>query len=79
MTVAPYNDLITTVCDNVFSLTAIQRYVIVNNGRARLADFQGFNYGMIYTWVRESNRLPASRGGCYFGSLATEKLQGLAY
>ena len=76
---APPNDLVTTVCDNVISLTAIQRKAIVNNGWACLADFQGFKYNRIQTWARESNRLPASRGGCYFGSVAMAKLQGLAY
>ena len=47
MVAAPPNDLVTTICDNVLSLTAIQRYAIVNNRWARLADFQGFNYNMI--------------------------------
>ena len=51
----------------------------MNNIWARLADFQGFNYDRIQTWARESNRLPASHGGCYFGSVAMAKLQGLAY
>ena len=69
------HDLVTTVCDNVLSLTTSQR----NNGWARLADFQGFNYDEIQTWAREINRLPASRGGCYFGSVAMAKLQGLTY
>ena len=79
MAAAPPNDLVTTVCDNVLSLTAIQRYAIVNNGWARFADFQGSNYNRIQTWARESNRLPASRGGCYFGSVAMAKLHGIAY
>ena len=79
MAAATPNDLVTTVCDNVLSLTAIQRDAIVNNRWARLADFQCFNYNMIQTWERVSNRLPASRGGCYFGSVAMAKLQGLAY
>ena len=79
MATSPPNDLVTTVCENVLSLKARQRDSIVNNGWARLDDFQGFNYDKIQTWVRESNRLPASRGGCYFGSVAMVKLQGLAY
>ena len=79
MATAPPNDLVTTVCDNVLSLTAIQRDAIVNNGWARLADFQGFNYARIQTWARENNRLPELRGGCYFGSVAMAKLQGLVY
>ena len=79
MAAAPPNYPVTTVCDNVLSPIASQRYVLVNNGWARLADFQSFNYDRIQTWVRESNRLPASRGGCYFGSLVMAKLQGLAY
>ena len=58
MYAAPPNDLVTTVCDNVLSLTASQWDEIVNNGWARLADFQGFNYNKIKTWARESNRLP---------------------
>ena len=79
MAAAPPNDLVTNVCDNVLSLTASQRYAIVNNGWARLYDFQGFNYNRINTWAKESNRLPASRGGYYFVSLAMSKLHGLAY
>ena len=79
MAAAPPNDLFNTVCDNVLSLTASQRYAIMNNGWALLADFQGFNYDRIQTRSRESNRLPASRGGCYFGSVAMEKIQGLTY
>ena len=79
MAVAPTNYLVTTICDNVLSLTASQRDEIVKNGWARLADFQGFNYGRIQTWARESNRLPASNSGCYFGSVAMAKLQGLVY
>ena len=73
------NDLVTTVCDNMISLTAIQRDEIMNNGWAWLADFQGFNCDRKHTWEMESNRLPASRDGCYFGSLAMEKLQGITY
>ena len=76
---APPNDLVTTVCDYVLYLTDSQSDAIVNNGWDRLADFQGFNYDRIQTWARESNRLPASRGVCYFGSVAMSKLQGLAY
>ena len=79
MAAAPPKDLFTTVCDNVLSRIGIQRDVIVNNEWARLADFQGFRYYRIQTWARESNRLPASSGGCYFGSVAMEKLQVLAY
>ena len=79
MVAAPPNDMVTTVCDSVLSLMSSQRYAIVNNRWACLADLQGFNYGRIQTWARESNRLPASRGGCYFGSVAISKLQGLAY
>ena len=79
MAAAPTNGLVTTVCDNVLSLTASQWDAIVNNGWARLADFQGFNRDRIQTWEREINRLPVSRGGCYFGSVAMAKLQGLAY
>ena len=79
MAVSPPNNLVTTVCDNVLSLTDRKRGAIVHNGWACLADFQGFNYNRINNWARESNRLPASRGGCYFGSVAMEKLQGIAY
>ena len=79
MAVAPPNDLVTTICDNVLFLTAIQRDAIMKNGWARLADFQGFNYDRNQTCARESNRLTASRGGFYFGSVAMAKLQGLAY
>ena len=73
------NDPVTTVCDNVLSLTASQRDAIVYNIWACLSDLQVFNYDRIQTWVRESNRLPASHGGCYFGSVAMAKIQGLAY
>ena len=73
------NYMVTTICDNVHSLKSSQRDAIMNNGWARLSDFQGFNYYRIQTWARESNRLPASHGGCYFGSVAMAKLQGLAY
>ena len=79
MAAASPNDLVTTICDNILSLAASQRDAIVNNGWARLADFQGFNYGRIQTWARESNRLPASHVGCCFGSVAMAKLQGIAY
>ena len=79
MAAAPLNDLVTTVCDNVLSLTASQRDSIVNKGWACLSDFQGFNYDRIQTWVRESNHLPASRGGWYIESVAMAKIQGLAY
>ena len=79
MATAPPNDLVTTIFDNVLSLTASQRDAIMNNAWAHLDDFQGFNYDRIQTWARESNRLPASRGGGYFGSAAMAKLQGLAY
>ena len=79
MATAPPNNLVTIICDNVFSLTASQRDAIVNNGWDRLDEFQGFNYYMTQTWERESNRLPASHGGCYFGSVATENIQVLAY
>ena len=67
MAAAPPNDLVTTVCDNVISLEASQRDKIMDSKWARLADFQGFNYNRIQTWARESNPLPASCGGCYFG------------
>ena len=76
---SPPKDMVTTICDNVFSLKAIQRDAIVKKWWARLADFQDFKYDRIQTWARESNHLPASRGGCYFGSIAMAKLQGLAY
>ena len=79
MAAAPPNDLVTTICDNVLSLASSQKDAIVNNGWACLADFQGFKYDRIQTWVREINRLPVSRGGCYFGSVAMAKLQGLTY
>ena len=79
MDAVPPNDLVNNVYDNVLSLTAIQRGTIVNKGWARLADIQSFNFDRIQTWARESNRLPASRGRCYFGSVAMEKLQGLTY
>ena len=79
MAAAPPNDLVTNLCDNVLSITAIQRDAIVNNGWACLADFQGLNYDRIQTWPRESNRLPASRDGCYFVSVVMEKLKGLTY
>ena len=71
MAAAPPNDLVTTVCDNVISLTARQRDAIVNNGWDQLDDFQVFNHDRIKTWERESNRLPASCGVCYFVSAAT--------
>ena len=79
MAAAPPNDLVTTLCDNVISLTSIQRDKFFNSRWARLADFQGFNYNKIDTWAKESNRLPASRRGCYFVSVAMAKLQGLTY
>ena len=79
MAAATPKDLVTTVCDKVLSLTSSQRYSIVNNDWDRLADFRGFNYDRIQTWAREINRLPESRGGCYFISVATSKIQGLAY
>ena len=79
MDAAPPNDLVTTVCDNVLSLTVSQRDAIVNNRWACLADFQGFNYDRIQTWAGESKLLPAYRGICYFGSVVVAKLQGLAY
>ena len=79
MAAAPPNDLVITVCDNVISLKAIQRDAIVNNGWDRLADCQSYYYDRIHTWAREINFLPESRGGCYFGSVAMAKLQGLAY
>ena len=77
MATAPPNDLVTTVCDNVLYFMDRQRDAIMNNGWARLADFQGFNYERIQIWERERNRLPASRGGCYFGSVVMAKLQVL--
>ena len=43
MEAAPPNDLVTTVCDNVLSLTDSQSDAIVNNGWDRLDDFQGLN------------------------------------
>ena len=70
MAAAPPNDMVTTVCDNVLSLMSSQRDAIVNNVWARLSDFQGFNCNRIQTLARESNRLPESHGGCYFGSVA---------
>ena len=79
MDAVPPNDLVTTVCDNVLSLTAIQRDKIVNNGWYHLSELQGLIYDRIQTWEREINCLPSSRGGCYFGSVAMAKLQGLAY
>ena len=51
----------------------------MNNGRYCLADFQGFKYGRIQTWARESNHLLASCGGFYFGSVLMANLQGIAY
>ena len=74
MATAPHIDLVATVCDHVLSLTANQRDAIMNNGWACLADVQGFNYDRIQTWARESNCLPASSSGCYFGSVAMAKL-----
>ena len=79
MSSAPKNDLVTTICDNVLSLTASQRDAILNNRWYCIAEFQGFNYDRMQTWDREINRLPESRGGCYFGSVVMAKLQGLAY
>ena len=79
MGAALLNNPVTTVCDIVLFLTASQRDAIVNNRWACLSDLQVFNYDRIQTWVRESNRLPASHGGCYFGSVVMAKLQGLAY
>ena len=79
MATAPPNDLVTTIGDNVLSITASQMDAIVNNIWDRLADFQGFKYYKIQTWARESNRLPESCGGWYFGSVAMENLQGLTY
>ena len=79
MAAAPPNNLVTTVYDNMISLTASQRDDIMNNKWAPIADFQGFNYDMIQTWERESNRLPASRGGCYFGSAVRANIHGLSY
>ena len=79
MAAAPSKNMVTSVCDNVLSLTSSQRGAIVNNGWDRLADFQGFNYDRIQTWARESNRLLASCDGCYFGSVVMANLQGLAY
>ena len=73
------NYMVTTICDNLHSLTSSQRDAIMNNGWARLSDFQVLTYDMIKTWERESNRLPASRGGCYSGSVVMAKLQGLTY
>ena len=52
MAAAPLNDLVTTVCYNVLSLTAILRDAIVNIRWARLSGFQGFNYDRIQTWAR---------------------------
>ena len=54
MTGAPPNDLVTTVSDNVISLTAIQRDEIVNNGWARLSGLQGFNYNRTQTWASKN-------------------------
>ena len=79
MAAAPPKDLVNTVSDNVISLMASQRDTIVNTRWARLANFQCFNYNMIQTWAMESNRLPASCVGCYFGSVAMTKLQALSY
>ena len=79
MAAAPPNDLVTTVRDNVISLTARQRDAIGNNRWSHLSEFQVFNYDRIQNWARESNRLPASFGGCYFGSVSMAKLQSLAY
>ena len=59
MAAAPPNNLVTTICDNVLSLTASQRDAIVNNGWAHLSDFQGFNFDRTQTWAMESNRLLA--------------------
>ena len=50
MDAVPPNDLVTTVCDNVLSLTEIQRDKIVNNGWYHLSEFQGFIYNRIQTW-----------------------------
>ena len=52
MAAAPPNNLVTTECDNLLYLTAIQRDAIMNNGWAHLTDFQGFNYDRIQTWAR---------------------------
>ena len=49
MAIAPTNNLVTTVCDNVLFFMASQRDAIVNNRWTRLADFQGFNYDRIQT------------------------------
>ena len=76
---APPNNLVTTVCYNVLSLTAILRDAIVNIRWARLSDFQGFNYDRIQTWARKITRLPTSGGVCYFRSVVVAKLQGLSY
>ena len=47
MAAAPPRDLVTTVCDNMLSLTASQMDAVVNNGWDCLADFQGFNYNRV--------------------------------
>ena len=39
MAAAPPNDLVTTLCDNVLSLMAIQRDAIMKNKWACLSDF----------------------------------------
>ena len=79
MATAPPNNMVTTVCDNGLSLADIQRDAIMNNVWDCFAYFQGFNNERIQNSERESTRLPASCGGCYFGSVAMEKLQGLLY
>jgi hypothetical protein len=78
MAAAP-NTTVRTLTTGVMRLTNNQAQAVEDNGWADLQDFQGFNYSRIRDWVSDSNKRPATRGGCNFGSVAASKVQGLNY
>ena len=65
--------------NGVMGLTERQREAIENNGWVTLADFRGYTHTEIKDWTERIDKRPANRGGCSFGSVATQKLQALNF
>ena len=71
-TVAPLTEI-------VMGLTQRQRDAIDDNGWATLSDFRGYTHTEIKDWTERIDKRPANRGGCSFGTVASQKLQSLNF
>jgi hypothetical protein len=73
------NQLVATLTANIMGYTVRQQEAIEQNGWVSLQDFTGYGTTEIKDWTYAIDRRPATRGGCSFGSVATQKLQALNF